>query len=258
MKISLCLLVYDELAGCELDVPRIPRHAFDDIYAVDGGSRDGTVAYLEAQGIAVHQQQKRSLNAAYACAVEHCQTEALVVFFPKGTLDPAHCLTMAEKLREGFGLVVASRDLPGARNEEDHKLLRPRKWGIRILAMGASLLWRREGWRVRDVLHGVKGFTVDAYRRMHISELGVTVDLEMVVRAYRLRIPRVEFPVVETARTDGHSRFPIWRTGKKLAWFLIRELFARPQAQRPSPAPTLPESLACPEVPGELGGGVKS
>src|SRR5512140_1264302 len=153
MKISLCLLVFDELVGCKQDVPRIPREAFDDIYAVDGGSGDGTVAYLEAQGIRVYQQPKRTINAAYACAVDHCQTEGLVVFFPKGTLDPACCLAIAEKLREGFDLVVASRDLPGAHNEEDHKLLKPRKWGVRALARFSSLVWRREGWRIRDVLH---------------------------------------------------------------------------------------------------------
>jgi hypothetical protein len=230
MKTSLCLLVFDELAGCQIDVPRLPREAFDEIYAVDGGSRDGTVAFLEAQGIPVYPQPKRSINAAYAHAVSRCSTDGLVVFFPKGTLDPACCLTIREKLREGFALVVASRDVPGARNEEDHKLLRPRKWGIQVLSQLASLLWRREGWRIRDVLHGVKGFTVAAYRRMGIAEVGVTVDLEMAVRAYRLRLPRTEFPVVETARTYSHSRFPIWRTGKRLAWFLARELLRKPPA----------------------------
>ena len=60
----------------------------------------------------------------------------------------------------------------------------------------------------------------------------MTVDLEMAVRAYQLRLPRVEFPVVETERAYSHSRFPIWRTGKRLAWFLLRELFSRP----PTPA----------------------
>jgi Glycosyl transferase family 2. len=226
MKTTLCLLVYDELAGCKADVPWLPRGAFDDVYAVDGGSTDGTVEYLEAQGIPVHKQPKRSLNAAYAHAVELCKTEGLVVFFPKGTLDPACCLTMAEKLREGFGMVVASRNVPGGRNEEDHKFIKLRKWGVRGLSVITSLLWRREGWRIRDVLHGVKGFTVSAYRRMRVAEVGVTVDLEMTIRAYRLRLSRVEFPVVECERNYSKSSFPIWRTGKQLARFLIRELFS--------------------------------
>lgn len=226
MKTTLCLLVFDELAGCKADVPRLPRDGFDDVYAVDGGSTDGTVAYLESQGIPVHKQPKRSLNAAYAHAVDLCKTEGLVVFFPKGTLDPACCLTMVQKLREGLDMVVASRNVPGGRNEEDHKSIKLRKWGVAALSLIASLLWRREGWRIRDVLHGVKGFTVSAFRRMRIAEVGVTVDLEMTIRAYRLRLSRAEFPVVEHERNYSKSSFPIWKTGKQLARSLVRELFS--------------------------------
>ncbi len=225
MKTTLCLLVYDELTGCKADVPRLPRAEFDDVYAIDGGSTDGTVAYLESQGIQVHRQPKRSINAAYAHAVALCKTEGLVVFFPKGTIDPACCTTMAEKLRQGVALVIAGRNLPGGRNEEDHKLLRLRKWGVRILSMVAALLWRREGCRIDDVLHGVKAFTVPAFRAMRISEVGVTVDLEMAIRAYRLRLPREEIPVVEHERSYSQSRFPIWRTGKRLGRLLLTELF---------------------------------
>jgi len=42
MKITLCLLVFNERAGCEVDVPKLRRDTFDDVYAVDGGSTDGT------------------------------------------------------------------------------------------------------------------------------------------------------------------------------------------------------------------------
>lgn len=243
MKLTLCLLVFDELAGCQQDVPRLPREAFDDIYAVDGGSRDGTVEYLQSQGIRVHRQPRRTINAAYAHAVALCKTEGLVVFFPKGTLDPACCITMAEQLRSGVALVVAGRDMPGARNEEDDKLWKPRKWGVRTLSCLASLLWRREGIPVRDVLHGVKGFTVAAYQRMCVAETGVTVDLEMVVRSYRLRLPRAEFPVSESARSYSHSRFPIWRTGKRLGWFLLREVVRR-SPPAPVAAPANPDVVA--------------
>jgi hypothetical protein len=232
MKTTLCLLVYDELAGCKVDVPGLPRNHFDEVYAVDGGSTDGTVEYLESQGIPVSRQPKRSINAAYAHAVALCKTETLVVFFPKGTIDPACCVAMSEKLQEGFGLVVAGRNLPGGRNEEDHKLLKLRKWGVRTLSFVASCLWRREGARIDDVLHGVKGFSVSAFKHMDIAEVGVTVDLEMVIRSYRLRIPRAEIPVAEHARTYSHSRFPIWSTGKRLSRFLFSELFRK--------APTLP------------------
>jgi len=39
MKVSLCLMVWNELEGCEIDAPKLPCNEFDEIYAVDGGVR---------------------------------------------------------------------------------------------------------------------------------------------------------------------------------------------------------------------------
>ncbi|MGZ8196633.1 MAG: glycosyltransferase, partial [Methylosarcina sp.] len=86
MKTSLCLIVWNELQGCKTDVPKLPRDDFDEIFAVDGGSTDGTVEYLESQGIPVYLQPKRGLNAAYVHANNMATGDAVVVFFPKGTL----------------------------------------------------------------------------------------------------------------------------------------------------------------------------
>ncbi len=222
---SLVLIVWNELQGCKTDVPLLPREGFDEVFAIDGGSSDGTVEYLQSQGIQVHRQRHRSLNAAYAEAVALAKSEAVVVFFPKGTIAPSTVAQLAAGIDAGADIVVASRNLSGAHNEEDDHMLKPRKWGVGLLSLTAAILWRREGWRIRDVLHGVKAFTVDAYRRMQIADTGVTIDLEMTVRAYRLRIPRTEIPVVENARAHGQTHFRIWPTGKKLARFLAVEPF---------------------------------
>jgi glycosyltransferase involved in cell wall biosynthesis len=224
---SLVLLVWNEVEGCKADIPGLPRSGFNEVYAIDGGSTDGTVEYLESQGIRVHRQSRKSLNAAYADAVAHSKCEAVVIFFPKATIDPLVVDQLGHSLELGYDFVVASRNLPGAHNEEDEHLFKPRKWGVSALSLTASLLWRREGWRIRDVLHGVKGFTVDAFRRMQISDAGVTIDLEMTVRSYRLRIPRTEIAVSEQARVHGETKFKIWPTGKRLARFLWSELFRR-------------------------------
>ncbi len=223
MKISLCLMVWNELPGCRLDVPRLPRQAFDEVYAVDGGSTDGTVAYLQEHGIPVHRQPRKSLNAAYWHAIDVSACDAVVVFFPKGTVPPEDLLKFRPLLEAGNDLVVASRCLPGSRNEEDARLWRPRKWAVQALALLASVCWRREGWRVRDVLHGVRAYTVSGFRRMDPGGEGVSIDIECVVRAYRQRLPRAEFPTTEVARPSGQSRFPFFKTGLKFMQYLLRE-----------------------------------
>lgn len=224
MKISLCLLVWNELEGCKIDVPLLPLEAFDEVYAIDGGSLDGTVVYLESQKIPVYQQRKRGLNAAYIEAVELSNCDAVVVFFPKATLDP-NCLRNFRALfDEGYELVVASRNISGGRNEEDSHFFKPRKWGVSMLSCFASVLWRREGYRIRDVLHGVKGFTVAAFRDIDPLDHGLSIDLEMVVRSYRLKISRAEFPVHEEPRVSGCTHFKLLPTSKKLLKYLLFEL----------------------------------
>ena len=227
---SLVLIVWNEINGCKADIPLLPRGTFDEVYAIDGGSTDGTIEYLKLQGIPVYQQRAKSLNAAYADAVACSKCEAVVVFFPKATIDPVVVTELSRCIDMGFDLVVASRNLPSSHNEEDEHVLKPRKWGVATLSHIASVIWRREGWRIRDVLHGVKAFTLVAYRRMLVSDSGVTIDLEMVVRAYRLRIPRTEIAVNEQERLHGQTRFKIWPTGKRLGLFLIREIFRAPPA----------------------------
>ncbi|CAG9177793.1 glycosyltransferase [Cupriavidus respiraculi] len=225
MRVSLCLIVWNELEGCKIDVPQLPRDHFDEVYAVDGGSTDGTVEYLESQGIPVYKQPKRGLNAAYVHANDVSTADAVVVFFPKATTPVDHVLKFRPLFEQGYELVVASRQIPGSTNEEDSHLFRPRKWAVGGLAMLASLLWRREGNRVWDVLHGFKGWTRPAFARMKVLDTGLSIDIEMVVRSYKLRIPRVEFPTQETARQFGATHFKIWPTGKRLLaylWFEAR------------------------------------
>jgi glycosyltransferase involved in cell wall biosynthesis len=224
VKISLCLLVWNELEGCRQDVPRLPRAAFDEVYAVDGGSTDGTVAYLESQGIPVHRQPKKGLNAAYVHAEAVSTGDAVVVYFPKGTTPPEDLLRFRPFFDQGFDLVIASRAIVGAVNEEDAGWWRPRKWMVRALALLACLLWRREGHWVRDVLHGFKGFTRRAFQRMLVLDHGLSIDIEMVARAYKLRLARCEFPTSERARPAGETHFKVWPTGKRLLAYLWFEL----------------------------------
>ncbi len=227
MKISLCLMVWNELEGCKIDIPQLPREAFEEVYAIDGGSTDGTTEYLESQGIPVYRQPKKGLNAAYIHAVDTSTCEAVVVFFPKGTIPTSSLLNFRPQLEAGCDLVIASRNIKGARNEEDNGLIKPRKWAVLGLASLAALVWQRQGYFIRDVLHGYKGFTVSAFKKIALVDHGLSVDIEMVVRAYRLRLKRAEFPITETPRQFGETHFKVLPTGIKLLKYLWWE-FKRP------------------------------
>ncbi len=221
MRVSLCLLTKDELAGCCHDVPLIDRSLFEEIYAVDGSSQDGTVAYLQSQGIAVHTQPRKSLNAAVIHAFDQCRADAVVLFHPKGSIHPDTLKQFRPFFDQGYQLVVASRVLKGARNEEDKQLLKPRKWFVLLVGSLTELLFRREGNTVRDVLHGYRGMTCAAFQQFTPLPGGATIDLEMVTEAYRHRLKRVEFPVYESGRLVGETHFKALPTGWALLKYLL-------------------------------------
>ena len=227
MKVSLCLIVWNELQGCQLDVPKLPRDAFDEIFAVDGGSTDGTIEYLESQGIKVYPQPKRGLNAAYVHANDVATGDAVVVFFTKGTLPIEDLLKFKPLFIQGNDLVIASRQIAGSVNEEDAHFWRPRKWAVLGLAAMAAIVWNRKGPWVRDVLHGFKGWNRAAFTKMKVLDYGLSIDIEMVVRAYKLNIERIEFPTVEIARGYGETHFKIWPTGKRLLTYLWFEFWRK-------------------------------
>ena len=218
-------MVWNERAGCAHDVPLLPCSDFDEIFALDGGSTDGTVEYLEGQGIPLVPQRKRGYNRAYIEAFEHTTSDALVVFHPKGTIDPRTTAHLIAPLRNGKDLVVASRVIRGSRNEEDGKILKPRKWFVVTLAaLSAFLWWRGRGPVIWDVLHGFRGMRRDAFFAIDPIAEGLSMDLQMVVRAYRMKLGRLELPVRESSRVQGETHFKAIPTGMKLLKYLWFEL----------------------------------
>lgn len=224
MTVALCLITWNELEGCKHDVPLIDRSQFDEIYCVDGGSTDGTVEYLESQGIKVYKQTAKGLNQACKDGCNFCSSDAFVFYHPKGTIPVEDTYKFRAYYDEGYDFVVGSRMMKGAHNEEDSKLLKPRKWFVLALGLAAKILFKKEGNTVWDTLHGFRGMTVDAFNRCNISDMSPSIDIEMVCRSYKLKLKRIEFPTTELPRLAGESHFKAWATGKKLLKYLMWEI----------------------------------
>lgn len=74
-------------------------------------------------------------------------------------------------------------------------------------------------------MHGVKGWKKTAFEKMKILNYGLTIDLEMVLQSYKLKLNRIEFPIEEKEIKGRKTNFPFWSTGIKLLNFLILEIF---------------------------------
>ena len=163
LRLTLCLLTLNELEGCRHDVPKLPLDGFDEVFAIDGGSTDGTVEYLTELGLSVFQQDLKGYNGSYISAFRRCSTDGLVMYHPKGSIDPAVLRKFRGYFEQGYELVLASWLVAGAVNEEDSRLFRPRKWFVYALALTAALLWKRDRGMILDVLHGCRGMRRDAF-----------------------------------------------------------------------------------------------
>jgi glycosyltransferase involved in cell wall biosynthesis len=228
MKIALCLLTFNEIFGCKKDVPSINFDLFDEVFALDGGSQDGTIEYLESQNIIVYQQEKRGYNNACIEAFKKCRSDVLVFFHPKGSINPNELHKFRSFFEDGYDLVIASRMIKGASNEEDNRWLKLRKWMTLSGSLIIALIWRREGNVIWDVIHGMRGMKVDSFFAIKPIPSGISMDLEIVIGSYKRGYKRIEFPVQEKPNLEGRqSHFKTWPTFSKLGKYLIYELLFR-------------------------------
>ncbi len=202
-------------------MPKIRLNEFDQVFAIDGNSTDGTVGALESYGVEVFKQRERGLGAAMLEAREKVTSESFIFFHPDGNENPEEIGRMAELLRAGKEFVVASRMIAGAVNEDDGKLLKWRKWANIGFAMLANVLFAHSKNRTTDVTNGFRGMSCAAWDRLQLTSKDLTMDYQMVIRALKLGVPITEFPTHEGHRVAGATNFASLPTGiaeLKLVW----------------------------------------
>lgn len=217
MKVTLCLLTRNELPCLEQVFPAIPdpspEAGFDELVAVDGGSTDGTVEFYRAHGVRILSQSRRGRGDAFLRAFQEVDSDAFIFFSPDGNEDIGDLAKFKLLLKNGADIVIASRMMKGAVNEEDHNLLRFRKWANNTFNLLANLLFRRSGLYVTDSINGFRAITRAAAQQLQLDALDYTIEYQMTIRALKAGLRIVEFPTHEGARIAGETGAPSLPTG---------------------------------------------
>jgi glycosyltransferase involved in cell wall biosynthesis len=228
MKIVLCLLTYNERPCLEQIFPLIPQPSshtgFDDLVAIDGGSTDGTLEYYREHGVPVIGQSRRGRGDAFLLAFEQIEADGYIFFSPDGNEDAQDIPKFKPLLESGADLVIASRMMRGAENEEDIHFLKPRKWVNNGLNFLANSFFRKIGPYVTDSINGYRAITRHAARELKLDALDYTIEYQMTIRAFRKRMAIVEFPTREGQRVAGVSGVPSFPTGVRFLRRLWMEL----------------------------------
>ncbi|MEK7858374.1 MAG: glycosyltransferase family 2 protein [Elusimicrobiota bacterium] len=225
MKRAIVLLTFNEIEAMPKIFDRIPRDCAEQLLAVDGGSKDGTVQYLESKGVKVLGQPRRGRGVAFQVAAEQVQADVLVFFSPDGNEDPADIPKLFAKAEEGYDVVIASRMMTGAFNEEDVHWFRPRKWVNQTFTLVANLLWN-QGPYVTDTINGFRAVRRDAFAKLGggLAD-GFVIEYQMSIRAMKRGLKVFELPTYEGERLGGQSTAESWPTGVVFLKQLCRELW---------------------------------
>jgi len=221
---TLILLTYNEIEGVTKLAGSLPLDCADEVFAVDGGSRDGTLEFLASKGIRTLSQDRRGRGRAFQIGVEQAKGEHIVFFSLDGNEDPADIPRLFSELDKGCDMVIASRMMKGAFNEEDVHLVRPRKWVNKAFTLAVNLLWNR-GAYVTDTINGFRGVKKSSFARLKAFTDGFDIEFLMSIRALKLGLKVAEFPTREGSRIGGVSTAESLPTGIlfiKRLWTEIR------------------------------------
>ena len=225
MRVTLCILTLNEKKCLEKIFPLIPppgeNNGFDSIYVIDGGSTDGTSEFFKDRNIPVISQKNKGRGQAILTAFSEIDSDAYILFSPDGNEDPKDLYVFKKYLLKEFDLVIASRIMEGAHNEEDDHLFRPRKWANIALNRLANFLFRKQDPYIFDTINGYRAITKKATELIKLTASDYTIEYQMTIRALKHKLKIKEFPTFEGPRIFGNTGAPSIRTGLRF----IRRLF---------------------------------
>jgi len=221
LKVSLILFTRNEIEGLREIFPKIPFDAVDEVIAIDGHSTDGTVEYLQGNGVKVVLQQRLGRGNATIEGVGHSSGDAIVFLSSDGNEDPLDIPRLIEKLKDSE-IAIASRFMKGGRSDDSDDPLLIRRFGNRFFTFLVNLIWKAN---VTDSTNGLRAIRRSVWNRLGIDSRYHEVEFQMTIRAAKLGMKVAEIPTVEGRRIGG-SRYA---STAKMAWtftkFLLREMW---------------------------------
>jgi glycosyltransferase involved in cell wall biosynthesis len=220
---ALVLLVLNEVEGLRALWPRLPVSEFREVFAVDGGSTDGSIEFLAERGVPSVPQPFRGRGVAFRVAAEASSAERLIFFSPDGNEDPDDIVRLDDQLLAGSDLAIARRFGPGAVNEEDTELLRLRARVNDTLSRIANGLFHR-GDRVYDTINGFRALRRKALIDLDTSVKRFPIEYQITLRAMQRGWKITEVPTKEGQRIGGERKAASWPVGVDHLKVLVTEL----------------------------------
>lgn len=194
----------------------------------DNGSEDGSQKLAKEAGAIVINVPEKGYGSATRAAIEQAKGKYIITADTDDSHDLLNLMPFLEKLRKRNDLVMGNR-FKGERIPEAMSFLH-RYIGNPILTGIGNIFFQT---KVGDFHCGLRGMTMEAYKRMDLNTTGMEFASEIVVKASLNNLNIAEVPT--TVYPAGRSRKPHlrsfpdgWRHLRFLLLYSPRWLFLLP------------------------------
>ena len=183
-----------------------------DLLIVDDNSPDGTGQLADQMAAenprinVLHRSGKLGLGTAYIAGFRFALSKGYEFVFEMDadfSHDPVYLPALLGAAKDGAGVVIGSRRVPGGGTEN---------WGLsrQLISAGGSLYARTIlGLDVRDLTSGFKCFRREVLAAIDLDAVrsnGYSFQIEMTYRAVRKNFSVAEVPIIFVDRRAGQSK----------------------------------------------------
>ncbi|MEK6856658.1 MAG: glycosyltransferase family 2 protein, partial [Nanoarchaeota archaeon] len=222
IKGTLVILTLNEIEGLKRIFHLIPINEIDEVFAVDGGSTDGTLDFYKEKGIKFIIQNIKGRGEAFRISFREAKNDKVIFFSPDGNENPEDILKIFGYLDDGEDMVIASRFMKGARCDEDDKRIKIRKFGNKTFTKIANILFKG---KLTDSINGFRGIKKEAFEKINPDAHHFGIEFQISIRALKNKMKIKEIPTIENERIGGESTARSFKVGYQFIGLLIKEFF---------------------------------
>ncbi|MBI4062699.1 MAG: glycosyltransferase family 2 protein [Elusimicrobia bacterium] len=218
MKTTLFIPIRNEIDGLKQILPMIKKEWVDEIIFVDGNSTDGSFEYLKNNGYFVIKQKSKGTCGAYWECCEVAKGDIIIAFSPDGNSLPELIPILAEKMKDGYDMVIASRYADGAKSYDDDFITAFGNWMFTQLV---NVLFSA---RYTDSIVMFRAFKKNLLSQLELTSGNLPVlEMQLTIGCAKKKLKVLDIPGDEPIRIGGVRKMNPLINGCALLWCVFWE-----------------------------------